>query len=142
MTNHPFLAGQFVWCSYPKWEHPLDPGPRHVGYILAAFARAGSPVAMVAYTTSRRWPGTVPLAVYPITAEEAAPMGQAKAFVIDARRIAFIPVTEIWFPDLTHPNRGCVGGAPHQLRARIQADMERLFKRSPANLERLGNLWQ
>jgi hypothetical protein len=141
LTDNPFSAGQFVWCAYPEWEHPLQPGPRHIGYIFAALAVRGSPAAIVAYTTSQPWPDALPPAVYPFTVTEAEGMGQDRAFVLDARRLAFIPVIPAWFPDLGEPTQGVVGSVSDQLRDRIEADLKRLLRRSPDSVQRLGSLW-
>jgi hypothetical protein len=109
LQNSPFLAGQFVWCAYPQRERPLTPGPRHVGYIVAMGKRPVGFGAMVAYTTTRRWSGATPLGVYAFSEAQARAMGQTKAFVLDLRRIAYIPVETRGFRTL--PVRAVVASA-------------------------------
>jgi hypothetical protein len=112
-----------------------------LGYILAAFDVDGSPRAMVAYTTSQPWPGRLPQAVYAFTREQAKTMGQDRPFVLDARRIAYVPIDATWFPDLARPGHGCVGRVSEPLRVRIETAMKTLFARSPDTVERLGTFW-
>ncbi len=85
MTVPPLQQGDFVWCAFPEREAPLRPGPLHVGYTLAVAAVAGGHGVMVAYTTSQPWSGPLPPGVIAFDSEEAASLGQARAFVLDLR---------------------------------------------------------
>jgi len=46
-----------------------------------------------------------------VDAPQAKALGQ-KPFVLDARRLALLPLTEDWFPHLSKPNHGIVAIAP------------------------------
>jgi hypothetical protein len=75
-------------------------------------------MAIVAYTTSQLWPGSRPQGVVAFSTEEAAQLGQARGFVLDLRRMAYLPITPIWFPRLEDPGacsvvppRRCAAGS-------------------------------
>ena len=86
MTFVPLLRqGNFAWCAFPEREAPLRPGPLHVAYVAAG---AGHHGAMVADTTSQPWPGSLLVGVLAFTEEETAAFGQARAFVLNLRRLA------------------------------------------------------
>jgi len=65
-------------------------------------------------------------------------MGQLRAFTLDLRRLAAVPVTEVWFPDLGRPDRGIVGRTPERFRLAYEAEMLELARRFPRNIEHLG----
>jgi hypothetical protein len=67
-------------------------------------------------------------------------MGQSRPFTLDLRRIAPLPVTEEWFPDLDTPDHGILGRAPEKLRLLYEAALTELARRRPENIERLGPL--
>ena len=142
MTSVPFLEGQFVWCAFPEYEDPLTPGPMHAGYILATVTDERGFGAMVAYTTSQPWIGETPRGVRIFTREQARVVGQHKAFVLDLRRIAYIPVDSAWFPDLAAPDHGIIGQAPEALRLQLEAAATEIFRRHIETVERLGPLWR
>jgi len=141
LTDNPFLEGHFVWCAFPEHENPLTPGPRHIGYILAVAADERGVGVMVAYTTSQSWVGETPRGVRPFTREQARALGQDKSFRMDLRRIAFIPVDAVWFPDLTSPSHGIVSRAPERLRLDLEAAAKEIFGRHSDIIERLGPLF-
>jgi len=109
----------------------LDPTASAPGALLAA------------YTTSRPWPANAapPLGVYRFDRQEAAALGQARAFVLDARRIAYLPITPLWFPHLGHPGGGVQGRAPKPLQRSIWTVAEDLLTRHAELVEKLGPLW-
>jgi hypothetical protein len=97
----------------------------------------------VAYTTSQPWPGGIarPPGLFEFDQREAAALGQARAFVLDARRLAYLPINARWFPDLNRPNQGIQGRAPKQMRRKIWEVAEELMIRHAELIERLGPLW-
>ncbi len=111
MTPPPLQQGDFVWCAFPEREAPLRPGPLHVAYILAVAAVAGGYGVMAAYTTSQPWTGALPQGVLSFDRSAAASLGQSRAFVLDLRRLAYLPLTVAWFPRLTEPDAGVLGRA-------------------------------
>jgi hypothetical protein len=53
---------------------------------------------MVAYTaTSQPWSGALRHGVMIFDSAEAAGLGRAPAFVLDLRRLAYLPLTAAWF---------------------------------------------
>jgi len=141
--NQPLLsAGHFVWCAIPERENPARPGPEHVAYVLRLTGDAeGNQSVIAAYTTSKPWVGALPPGVFQIGRDTAATMGQARAFVIDARRLAIVPLTAQWFPRLDQPRTGILGRAPKALRRQIEAAAIELLRRRPETVERLGPVW-
>jgi hypothetical protein len=95
----------------------------------------------LAYTTSQPWSGPKPPGIYAYDRDAAAKMGHDRPFTLDLRRLAAVPVTAEWFPDLTAPHRGVVGQAPEQVRMELEAATKDLFRRRPEIIERLGSLW-
>jgi hypothetical protein len=98
-------------------------------------------MAIVAYTTSQLWTGLRPQGVVAFSKEEAAQLGQARGFVLDLRRMAYLPITPIWFPRLEDPGRGVLGRALKALRDRLDAIALELATRRPEVLTKLGPLW-
>ena len=136
-----FRQGDFVWCAFPEWEAPLRPGPLHVAYTLAVAAVGGGHGVMVAYTTSQLWDGRSPQGVISFDGTEAAILGQARAFVLDLRRMAYVPLTTTWFPRAGEMGAGVLGRAPRALRERVNAVAIELVKHRPESLSRGGPLW-
>lgn len=144
MNPAPFLPGDFVWCAFPQHENPTRPGPPHVGYAVAVFGGAApdSFFALIAYTTSQPWPGTShPPGVYAFDRQEAASFGQGRAFVLDLRRLALVPVTAAWFPQVGQPGGGVQGRASAAWSRQLKQAAEDLLTRRPEIVERLGQLW-
>jgi hypothetical protein len=143
LTLPPFQEGDFAWCAFPERESPTQPGPLHLGYVLAVAGATGAPSALVGYTTSQPWPPgvTSPHGVFLFSREAAASFGQARAFVMDLRRIAFVPATLAWFPRLNQPDHGIQGQAPKGQQRRFRQTATDLLTRHSEITERLGPLW-
>ena len=133
MTVPALQHGDFVWCAFPERETPWHPGPLHVAYALAVAAVAGGYGVMAAYTTSQPWPGALPQGVIAFDSEEAAGLGQARAFVLDLRRLAYLPLTTTWFPRMGEMRAGVLGRAAKALRDRVNAMTKELVTRRPEN---------
>ena len=144
MTARPFLIGDFIWCAFPESEYAATPSRlRHIGYVIAMMvdrpATASGWRAIVAYTTSQPWrfaarrPGVI---AFP--AEEAASLGQQRAFWLHLWRIAQVPVTRAWFPLLDDPDRGVVGHAPKATQRMLDAVAARVFGRHGNETEQVG----
>jgi hypothetical protein len=138
LSQNPYCAGDFVWTHFPERENPARLGPRHVGYVVLSNSTAPGSAVLVAFTTSQPWTGPRPPGLYSIDRETAASMGQSRPFTLDLRRIAPLPVTGAWFPDLDTPNHGILGRAPERLRLEYQAALTELARRRRENIERLG----
>jgi len=115
------VPGAFVRILFPTREKPRQPGLLRIGYMLVATATE----AMVAYTTSQPWPAAVPLpaGARVFSSEEALRLNQSRAFLLRLDVLARLPLTPIWFPDLSRGapnlNRGvneviAVASAPLQ----------------------------
>jgi hypothetical protein len=48
----------------------------------------------------------LPLGVLVLDREVATRCGQSRAFVMDLRRIALVPITPAWFPRIEQPGHG------------------------------------
>ncbi|MCC7046288.1 MAG: hypothetical protein IT562_06210 [Alphaproteobacteria bacterium] len=136
----PFLPGQFVWCNFPFRETPSDPGPeRDIAYVVDIL-RKGDRLLVCAtlYTTTRLWPRdrARPPGLVPVAGSAAQNLGQS-TFAIDARRVAYMPIDERFFPDLHRPDRGIRGTAPRALQDQVTQALVRLLQR-PDLLELLG----
>ena len=142
MTRPALQHGDFVWCAFPEREAPLRPGPLHVAYTLAVAAVGGGHGVMVAYTTSQPWSGALPQGVVAFDGAEAAGLGQTRAFVLDLRRLAYLPLTAGWFPRVGEDGAGVLGRAPKALRDRVGAMAADLARRRPETLSRGGPLWR
>ena len=114
------------------------PGPRHIGYVALSTSRDTEGIVWLAFTTSQLWTGPKPSGVYGVDRDAAAGMGQSRPFTLDLRRLANVPVTAEWFPDLEAPAHGIVGRAPERLRLVYEAAIIELARRNPQNIERLG----
>ncbi len=125
----------------PRAGGAFAPGSLYVAYTLAVAAVAGGYGAMVAYTTSQPWAGPLPPGVLAFDSEQAADLGQARAFVLDLRRLAYLPLTATWFPPVGEPGAGVLGRAPKAVRDRANAVTAELAKRRPEMLRRSGPLW-
>ena len=131
-----------MWCGFPEQELPLRPGPPHVAYTLAVARTVSGHAAMLAFTTSQPWPGTLPHGVLAFDAASALAMGQTRAFVLDLRRLAYLPVTHAWFPRLGAERYGLLGRAAKPVRARINTVLAELLQRRPELVTRAGPLWK
>jgi len=137
---NPYRPGDFVWSHYPLSENPARPGPRHIGYVTLSTSSDTEDLVWLAFTTSQPWTGRKPSGVYSVDRDAAAGMGQSRPFTLDLRRMANVPVTAAWFPDLSAPAHGIVGRAPERLRLVYEAALIALARRHPDTIERLGPL--
>ena len=137
--------GEFVWAAFPTDQAPAHPGLRHVVYVLqvAALQPTGFS-AIVAYTTSSgaQFTGQQPAGLHSFSAAEAAALGQGKAFRLDLKRLAHLPVTPAWFPEISQAGRGILRRAPRLLRDRLIEDLERMLATRPELISRMGPLWR
>jgi hypothetical protein len=137
----PFRPRQFVWCRFPYMEDPLRPGPgMHIGYVADVRRIDGNAhfTVMSIYTTTTAWePGVeLPQGVIPVDPTLARMMNQ-KGFVMDARRVAFIPVNRAFFPRLDDEDRGIVHTASERWHRLVQNTLMTLARR-PELVVRLG----
>ncbi len=119
----------------------MRPGPLHVSYTLGVAAVSGGYGVMAAYTTSQPRAGALPHGVIAFDSAEAASLGQTRAFVLDLRRLAYLPLTTAWFPRAGQDGAGVLGRAPKALRDPVNAMATELVKRRPDTLRRSGPLW-
>jgi hypothetical protein len=95
-------TGDYVRCNFP-FREMRGPGPfAHIVLVLGV-GRAGRRLfAVVAYTSTRTsFEGSRrPLQHLLVDEARAVALGQKKAFVIDVSRIARLPMTPEYFPDL------------------------------------------
>jgi hypothetical protein len=153
MTPTPFHVGDFVWCAFPESEHPARPSHHlHVVYILvitrpisaatvSEFSASPGPTCLVAYTTSQplRHAAGRP-GVIPFSAEQAAGLGQQRAFWLHLWRVAHLPMTPTWFPRLPDPGNGVVGSVSVPMRRELDAKAKDVFRRHRLETEQLGPL--
>ena len=96
-------------------------------------------LVLVAYTTTRPLP--LDLALPPwirrFDGAEAARFGQ-RAFILYLNRIAKLPQTRRWFPDLDTPTQGILGIADERLRQELLAVAIDVGKRRPELLRLSG----
>jgi hypothetical protein len=116
----------------------------HLTYTLGVSGVTGTSQfsAISAYTTSQPWSSeAMPLGVRAFDRQEAAALGQSRPFVLDMRRLAFVPITPAWFPQVDQPGHGIQGHAPQALRRQLEQTAAELATRHGENVERLGTLW-
>lgn len=95
---------------------------------------------LLAYTSSGKWRGdaaVLPLGVIEFDAATAWVLNQ-RAFHLDLRCMAQVPVTAAWFPNLDEPERGVVAVAGARLRSRIERELAMLVARSRELIEMRG----
>ena len=138
-----FAAGSFVWTRFPFGppHRPDVPGPiRHIAYVLGSRGEGAALHMLLANTSSGPWRGASPNppnGVIEFDESSARPLNQ-RAFHIDLRCLARVPVSEAWFPDLALSERGVVAIAGPQLQDRILKTAELLASRSPQLIEIRG----
>jgi hypothetical protein len=115
-----------------------------LGYVVAVFGAVAATdtfSTLVAYTTSQAWMQAArPPGLFVFDQQTAASFGQARAFVLDLRRLAFLPITPSWFPWLDEPG-GIQGRASPHWQQQLKQAAEALLARRPELIERLGPLW-
>jgi len=95
--------GDYVLCNFP-FRESSGPGPSPHIVLCAATGRAGNArFAIVFYTTSQTdYPGLQrPRHYLLVNKARAVELGQKAAFVVDASRIARLPITSDYFPEMT-----------------------------------------
>ena len=137
----PFKPRQFVWCQFPYIEEPLRPGPQeHVGYVADVRLIDGNAhlTVMSIYTTTTPWESGVqfPPGIIPVEPSMAERMNQ-RGFVMDARKVAFIPVNRVFFPRLADPDQGIIHTASERFHHLVQNTLMKLAKR-PELVVKLG----
>jgi len=81
------------------------------------------------YTSTVRWADDrLPLGVIQIGERQAQKLGQ-KAFAIDVRCAAFLPITIEFFPHLENADRGVQGEAPAGLDRKIKTVLTEMQRR-------------
>lgn len=117
--------GAFVRVLFPTDEKPRQPGLLHIGYCLGTDGR----LTLVAYTTSRPWPSGMPIprGIRMFESAEARTLNQ-KPFVLDLTRLARLPLTDRWFPDLAAPGNGVIARAGAALRNELLAIAQELLE--------------
>lgn len=96
------VRGDYVRCLFPFRER-AGPGPSpHLVLVTGTGRISGTPAVIVFYTTSQvTYDGTRrPRHLIHVDEPKATALGQAKAFDIDVTRVALLPVTASYFPDL------------------------------------------
>jgi hypothetical protein len=122
-------------------DEPLRPGPKeHVGYVADIRSVGGNAhltVMSIYTTTTPLEPGVkYPLGIIPVEPTMAQKMNQ-KGFVMDARKIAFIPVNSAFFPRLADPDKGIIYTAAERFHQLVQNTLMKLAKR-PELVVKLG----
>lgn len=109
--------GQFIPANFPFNEQPERPGPmRHIGLVLDVVQRGSEIRALIAYTTTAFNPaGPRQQGIIKIAQTQSRQMGMENAFVIDTRRIAVLPLSKDWFPEIDRENHGVKGNASDHL---------------------------
>ncbi len=72
---------------------------------------------------------------------QAEALGQREAFRLNLRRLAWLPATPAFFPDIDSASHGVTGRAPRELRRKIQAAFDDMAMREAGRIDRLGPVW-
>jgi hypothetical protein len=108
-ASSPLRPGQFIWCNFPYDENPIQPGPEeHLAYVInVKKSTDGTFLAVCLYTTSQPWRQSerTPIGIVPIEGDNAKELGQ-KPFVIDVRRMAYLPINKQFFGRFDTPGKG------------------------------------
>ena len=120
--------GDYVLCNFPFREfHGPGPSPHIV--LCAATGRLGSArFAIVFYTTSRTdyLGARRPRQYLFVSQAKAIELGQKVAFHVDASRIARLPLTTDYFPEL-HENTVAVRGHDPEFVAKVEKRLAELI---------------
>lgn len=150
----PFKSGDIVWTRFPFDSDPDRPGPmRHAAVVLAAFALGEAPRALVGrgsasgvivglYTSSRveKFDDKLSVGVIQVAAERARSSGNTRAFFIDTRVRAFLPLIQPFFPDLDKPGSGLVGSLDKGLMRKVLDEYRRVNERYREQIVNVGPL--
>jgi hypothetical protein len=127
------VEGAFVKTLFPTNEHPRRPG--HLCYCRGV----ARPIVLVAYTSSQPWPAGMPLPPgVRIFDREAAAAIRQRPFVLHLNRIAKLPLTPAWFPEIATPSQGVIAVAPAVLRDELLLASIDLARRHRDLVQRLG----
>ena len=129
-------SGAFVRVLFPTHEKPRQPGLPHIGYVPGVDDR----YALVAYTTSQRWPTDLPLpaGARVFSAAEAAQLNQSRDFVLRLDVLARLPLNLAWFPDLGSDRGDIIAVAPLALKRELRAIAENLARRKRVLIQMRG----
>jgi hypothetical protein len=137
MSPSPYKKGDFVWCNFPYREAPANPGPMaHVGYVQSVDSTTdpANPTMLVAYTTtssSQMRDGEGQTGCIHITGKAAKGLGQ-NDFMLDMRRLAFLPARQSFFPELgTSRMNGVIGRASSNLQKHIEETLKAAVSEDP-----------
>jgi hypothetical protein len=120
--------GDYVLCNFPFRESG-GPGPSpHVVLCAATGRQGGANFAIVFYTTSHTdYEGARrPRQYLFVPKTRAIELGQKAAFHVDASRIARLPLTADYFPEMSG-NAIPVCGHDPDLVTRVEARLQELF---------------
>jgi hypothetical protein len=95
-------AGDYVRCNFP-FREASGPGPSpHIVFCLGTGRIRDQRFAIVVYTTSRvAFEGSRrPRQHLLVDAIQAAVLGQATSFHVDVSRVARLPLSSDYFPDM------------------------------------------
>ena len=129
-----YRAGHFVRCRFPTAEQPKEPGPKtRIGYVLAVQRIGRADLAALLYTTTVRWPAgdARPLGIISVDDAQAHAIGQ-RAFTIDIRTAAVLPIGVDFFPRLESADHGIAGIAPPGLKRKIESVLSEMRRRQVA----------
>lgn len=132
--------GHFVWTKFPKTERPNVPSDeRHIALCLRRFRHPTQGHALIAVFTTTRDRGDRPKAKgeIEINAAQARELGQSSAFHIDAKRIAVMPLTLDYFPDLDEATCGIRGRSERLAKAALLRFRE-IAAETPELIDYLG----
>jgi hypothetical protein len=96
------VRGDYVRCLFP-FRESTGPGlSPHIVLVTGTGRIGGTPAVIVFYTTSQvTYEGARrPRHLIHVDEFKATALGQAKAFDIDVTRVALLPVTTSYFPEL------------------------------------------
>jgi hypothetical protein len=136
----PVGRGDFVWTHFPKRENPGVPSDeRHIALCLRRFRHRNEGFVLAAVFTTTRPRGERPKAKgeIEIPVERAAEFGQKHAFRIDVRRIAALPLSSEFFPDLEAPGHGITGRSERLAQAADKL-LQEIIRETPELVEFLG----
>lgn len=120
--------GDYVLCNFP-FREAEGPGPSpHVVLCVATGREGNANFAIVFYTTTRTdYQGAQrPRQYLFVSKAKALELGQKSAFQVDASRIARLPLTTDYFPEMTGITVPVRGHDP-ELVARVEARLKELI---------------